>query len=182
MRAGVNRFVWDLRYSGAKRLRGNKTGEEADRGPLVLPGTYQSAPAVWLSRARIPVHCARTISTASKNKRFRTSPAGRTCANFEVDERSHDRPRHWTTCANSSVSFLPCATRFRTAYEGCAAHPGYRRTRSNIGVRVFPGTEDTMRLVEAGEVLHEDARGGRIRPDPAGRAHRHRSACITGSA
>ena len=41
VRAGVNRFVWDLRYPGATRLRGNKTGEEADRGPLVLPGSYQ---------------------------------------------------------------------------------------------------------------------------------------------
>ena len=41
MKAGVNRFVWDLRYPGAMRLRGNKTGEEADRGPLVLPGAYQ---------------------------------------------------------------------------------------------------------------------------------------------
>ena len=41
VRAGVNRFVWDLRYPGAMRLRGNRTGEEADRGPLVLPGTYQ---------------------------------------------------------------------------------------------------------------------------------------------
>ena len=40
LRTGFNRFVWDLRYPGAKRLRGNKTGEEADRGPLVLPGTY----------------------------------------------------------------------------------------------------------------------------------------------
>ena len=39
--AGVNRFVWDLRYPGAMRLRGNKTGEEADRGPLVLPGACQ---------------------------------------------------------------------------------------------------------------------------------------------
>ena len=39
MRPGVNRFVWDLRYPGAKRLRGNKTGEEAEHGPLVLPGT-----------------------------------------------------------------------------------------------------------------------------------------------
>ena len=39
--AGVNRFVWDLRHPGAMRLRGNKTGEEADRGPLVLPGAYQ---------------------------------------------------------------------------------------------------------------------------------------------
>ena len=41
VRSGVNRFVWDLRYPGALRLRGNKTGEEADRGPLVLPGTYE---------------------------------------------------------------------------------------------------------------------------------------------
>ena len=41
VRAGVNRFVWDLRYPGATRLRGNKTGEEAERGPLVLPGTFQ---------------------------------------------------------------------------------------------------------------------------------------------
>ena len=41
VKAGVNRFVWDLRHPGAMRLRGNKTGEEADRGPLVLPGTYQ---------------------------------------------------------------------------------------------------------------------------------------------
>ena len=41
VKAGVNRFVWDLRYPGAMRLRGNKTGEEADRGPLILPGSYQ---------------------------------------------------------------------------------------------------------------------------------------------
>ena len=39
VRAGVNRFVWDLRHPGATRLRGNKTGEEAERGPLMLPGT-----------------------------------------------------------------------------------------------------------------------------------------------
>ena len=41
VRAGVNRFVWDLSYPAALRLRGNKTGEEAERGPLVLPGTYE---------------------------------------------------------------------------------------------------------------------------------------------
>ena len=40
-RAGVNRFVWDLRYPGAARLLGNKTGEEANRGPLTLPGSYR---------------------------------------------------------------------------------------------------------------------------------------------
>ena len=39
--AGVNRFFWDLRRTAAMRLRGNKTGEEAFRGPLALPGTYE---------------------------------------------------------------------------------------------------------------------------------------------
>ena len=38
---GVNRLVWDLRYPGAERLRGNKTGGEADRGPLALPGAFE---------------------------------------------------------------------------------------------------------------------------------------------
>ena len=41
VRAGVNRFVWDLRHTATMRLRGNKTGEEAFRGPLALPGTYE---------------------------------------------------------------------------------------------------------------------------------------------
>ncbi len=41
VRAGVNRFEWDLRFPGALRLRGNRTGEEANRGPLVLPGRYE---------------------------------------------------------------------------------------------------------------------------------------------
>ena len=41
VRAGVNRFFWDLRHPAAMCLRGNKTGEEAFRGPLALPGTYE---------------------------------------------------------------------------------------------------------------------------------------------
>ncbi|MBF2759101.1 MAG: glycosyl hydrolase [Ectothiorhodospiraceae bacterium AqS1] len=40
-RIGVNRFVWDLRHPGSLRLRGNKMGLEAMRGPLVLPGIYK---------------------------------------------------------------------------------------------------------------------------------------------
>jgi photosystem II stability/assembly factor-like uncharacterized protein len=39
-KAGVNRFVWDLRYEGATRVAGNKTASEALAGPLVLPGRY----------------------------------------------------------------------------------------------------------------------------------------------
>jgi photosystem II stability/assembly factor-like uncharacterized protein len=41
VKAGMNRFVWDLRQRGATRLRGNKTAGDANNGRFVLPGTYQ---------------------------------------------------------------------------------------------------------------------------------------------
>ena len=39
--AGVQRAVWDLRYDGARKIKGGKidTGDPAD-GPRVAPGTY----------------------------------------------------------------------------------------------------------------------------------------------
>ncbi len=40
VRAGLNRFVWDLREEGATRIKGNKTGGTAAKGPFVLPGEY----------------------------------------------------------------------------------------------------------------------------------------------
>jgi len=40
MRSGLNRFVWDLREEGALRIKGNKTGGDAFKGPFVLPGDY----------------------------------------------------------------------------------------------------------------------------------------------
>jgi photosystem II stability/assembly factor-like uncharacterized protein len=39
---GANEFMWDLRYSGASRVAGNKRAGEANQGPLVLPGTYRA--------------------------------------------------------------------------------------------------------------------------------------------
>jgi photosystem II stability/assembly factor-like uncharacterized protein len=40
-KAGVNRFAWDLRYDGAKRIRGAKLDLGfVEYGPLVLPGSY----------------------------------------------------------------------------------------------------------------------------------------------
>ncbi|MFI5113913.1 MAG: hypothetical protein ACHP7J_02130 [Terriglobales bacterium] len=41
--AGLNRFVWDLRYQGANRVPGYYLWEYSDgaRGPLALPGNYQ---------------------------------------------------------------------------------------------------------------------------------------------
>ncbi|MBX3014934.1 MAG: glycosyl hydrolase [Caldilineaceae bacterium] len=41
IKAGVNRFVWDLRHPGATKLRGNRLAGEANNGRFVLPGTYQ---------------------------------------------------------------------------------------------------------------------------------------------
>ncbi len=41
LQAGINRFVWNLRYPGALRVPGNKTAGEASEGPYVLPGEYQ---------------------------------------------------------------------------------------------------------------------------------------------
>ena len=67
LRAGVNRFVWDLRYPGAKRLRGNKTGEEADRGPLVLPGTYT---------VRLRFGCRKPVSGPSRGPTRQTDEMG----------------------------------------------------------------------------------------------------------
>ncbi len=39
--AGVNQFLWDLRYAGATKVLGNKTAGESVNGPLVTPGVYQ---------------------------------------------------------------------------------------------------------------------------------------------
>jgi hypothetical protein len=41
--AGMNRFVWDLRYEPAPRIPGYSTGEYDDglRGAIALPGTYR---------------------------------------------------------------------------------------------------------------------------------------------
>ena len=39
--AGMNRFVWDMRYPEARRVPGDMSTEGAVTGPLALPGTYQ---------------------------------------------------------------------------------------------------------------------------------------------
>jgi photosystem II stability/assembly factor-like uncharacterized protein len=40
-RAGMNRFVWDLRYSTASGATGDPENAQAARGPQALPGAYQ---------------------------------------------------------------------------------------------------------------------------------------------
>ncbi len=39
--AGMNRFVWNLRYPDARKLEGDKSTEELLSGPAVPPGKYQ---------------------------------------------------------------------------------------------------------------------------------------------
>ena len=39
--AGMNRFVWDMRYPNARKVPGDKTTEDIVTGPLAPPGTYQ---------------------------------------------------------------------------------------------------------------------------------------------
>jgi len=41
-RSGMNRFVWDLRYSTASGSTGDPENAQAPRGPQVLPGAYQA--------------------------------------------------------------------------------------------------------------------------------------------
>lgn len=38
---GMNRFLWNLRETGAIKVPGNKTAGEANEGPYVVPGSYQ---------------------------------------------------------------------------------------------------------------------------------------------
>ena len=62
--AGVNRFVWNMRYQGPEKLRFEKPMEaneffNPDQGPLVVPGTY---------------HIAVTVSGQSQTKDARVEP------------------------------------------------------------------------------------------------------------
>ena len=38
---GFNRFTWDLRYEGPRKLSGEVLGEFRSRGPMAPPGNYQ---------------------------------------------------------------------------------------------------------------------------------------------
>ena len=39
--AGMNLFVWNMRYPGARRVPGDKSTEDSLAGPLAAPGTYR---------------------------------------------------------------------------------------------------------------------------------------------
>ena len=44
VKAGMNRFVWDMRYADAKDFPKMILWAGSTRGPLALPGTYQVRP------------------------------------------------------------------------------------------------------------------------------------------
>lgn len=41
-KAGLNRFVWDLRYAGPKDFPGMILWNDVDEGPMAVPGTYRA--------------------------------------------------------------------------------------------------------------------------------------------
>ena len=44
--AGANRFVWDMRYPDAHKVKGDSSTEKSLSGPVAAPGTYQVRLAV----------------------------------------------------------------------------------------------------------------------------------------
>ncbi|RMD91812.1 MAG: glycosyl hydrolase, partial [Calditrichaeota bacterium] len=42
VKAGMNRFIWDMRYPDATKLKGAILWAGSTRGPLAVPGTYQA--------------------------------------------------------------------------------------------------------------------------------------------
>ena len=82
-RAGGNRFVWNLRYPGAKQLRNTLVDEGTADGPLAVPGNYQARLIVGrdtLSR-RFAVQA---------DPRVRSTP-GELAAQFDAVLRTRDR-------------------------------------------------------------------------------------------
>jgi len=55
VKKGVCRFLWDLRYECSTRLLGNKMAGEANQGPLVIPGEYQTRLTVTRSSGETEV-------------------------------------------------------------------------------------------------------------------------------
>ncbi len=53
---GVQRAVWDLAYEGARKIKGAKIDEgSADKGPLVVPGTYTARLVVDDKTYTVPI-------------------------------------------------------------------------------------------------------------------------------
>jgi hypothetical protein len=55
VKAGVNRFVWNLRHAGAARVAGNKTALEANEGPMAVPGSYTARLTVGEHVRSVPI-------------------------------------------------------------------------------------------------------------------------------
>lgn len=53
--AGMNRFVWDLRYEGPSKVPGAVFADTRPKGPRVLPGTYQVKLSVAGKSQTVPI-------------------------------------------------------------------------------------------------------------------------------
>ena len=142
VRAGVNRFVWDLRHAGASRLRGNRTGEEAERGPLALPGTCSVRLRLGFQN---PVPCPPPGPDGQAGG-TRFELVERTDgASFEIvnDPRSPTSP---DDLRDQLDLLLEIRDKMSALYEGGAAHPRYKgRGRTVCARGLVPGLGGTKR-------------------------------------
>lgn len=81
-RAGINRFVWDMRYDGPRELDFEKKPEESEffnrnEGPRVLPGTYKATIKVGKNTASadVTVRADPRLSIPAEDFRAQTSAA-----------------------------------------------------------------------------------------------------------
>ena len=69
--AGMNKFDWNIRYPGARKVPGDKTTEGVGRGPLAPPGSYQVQVERW--RPVADTEFSRWSRTRASRRRRRTS-------------------------------------------------------------------------------------------------------------
>jgi photosystem II stability/assembly factor-like uncharacterized protein len=81
-KAGINRFVWDMRYDGPRELEFEKKPEESEffnrnEGPRVLPGTYKATVKVGKSAAsaEVTVEADPRLSLPAADLRAQTTAA-----------------------------------------------------------------------------------------------------------
>ena len=56
--AGMNRYVWNLRYQDPEQIPGSFYSDDGPRGPLVAPGDYQVRLTVGGTHETVPLHVA----------------------------------------------------------------------------------------------------------------------------
>ena len=144
--AGVNRFIWDMRYPPAHKVPGDKTTEEKLSGPLVSPGTYQ-----------VSLHIGDVSQTQSfeiiKDPRVTTTPTDFE-AQFELLIRIRDKVSETHDAINSLRSIRRQVEEWEQRAEGSTS----AETVSNAANAL----KDRLAAIE-GELIQVDFKGARDR-------------------